>query len=226
MWKNYMLAALNVAVAGLPFLVGWDLVLYGVYCGFAVLLLGLTAWNPVGDWFSILFVFYAKAVPEEALIMPALRRYLREAISGKGYLKPKCRFYYAESRIPYFIPISRKRVVLSLALEDYLIHDYDGNLYRDVPDEAYIPNLVLSRKTLLLSIFCYVLSLRFIELWTIIAAVIVRLVFAARGGSQDDGSDLDRCRLGQGSLENQRVLQLHSRQNGGVRHEADDDRNL
>ena len=49
MWKNYMLAALNVAVAGLPFLVGWDLVLYGVYCGFAVLLLGLTAWNPVGD---------------------------------------------------------------------------------------------------------------------------------------------------------------------------------
>lgn len=94
MWKNYMLAALNVAVAGLPFLVGWDLVLYGVYCGFAVLLLGLTAWNPVGDWFSILFVFYAKAVPEEALIMPALRRYLREAISGKGYLKPKCRFYY------------------------------------------------------------------------------------------------------------------------------------
>ena len=39
MWKNYMLAALNVAVAGLPFLVGWDLVLYGVYCGFAVLLL-------------------------------------------------------------------------------------------------------------------------------------------------------------------------------------------
>ena len=126
MWKNYMLAALNVAVAGLPFLVGWDLVLYGVYCGFAVLLLGLTAWNPVGDWFSILFVFYAKAVPEEALIMPALRRYLREAISGKGYLKPKCRFYYAESRIPYFIPISRKRVVLSLALEDYLIHDYEG----------------------------------------------------------------------------------------------------
>ena len=111
--------------------------------------------------------------------MPALRRYLREAISGKGYLKPKCRFYYAESRIPYFIPISRKRVVLSLALEDYLIHDYDGNLYRDVPDEAYIPNLVLSRKTLLLSIFCYVLILRFIELWTIIAAVIVRLVFAA-----------------------------------------------
>lgn len=87
MWKNYMLAALNVAVAGLPFLVGWDLVLYGVYCGFAVLLLGLTAWNPVGDWLSILFVFYAKAVPEEALIMPALRRYLREAISGKGYLK-------------------------------------------------------------------------------------------------------------------------------------------
>ena len=179
MWKNYMLAALNVAVAGLPFLVGWDLVLYGVYCGFAVLLLGLTAWNPVGDWISILFVFYAKAVPEEALIMPALRRYLREAISGKGYLKPKCRFYYAESRIPYFIPISRKRVVLSLALEDYLIHDYDENLYRDVPDEAYIPNLVLSRKTLLLSIFCYVLILRFIELWTIIAAVIVRLVFAA-----------------------------------------------
>lgn len=59
MWKNYMLAALNVAVAGLPFLVGWDLVLYGVYCGFAVLLLGLTAWNPVGDWLSILFVFYA-----------------------------------------------------------------------------------------------------------------------------------------------------------------------
>lgn len=103
----------------------------------------------------------------------------REAISGKGYLKPKCRFYYAESRIPYFIPISRKRVVLSLALEDYLIHDYDENLYRDVPDEAYIPNLVLSRKTLLLSIFCYVLILRFIELWTIIAAVIVRLVFAA-----------------------------------------------
>ena len=28
-----------VAVAGLPFLVGWDLVLYGVYCGFAVFLL-------------------------------------------------------------------------------------------------------------------------------------------------------------------------------------------
>jgi len=137
MWKNYMLAALNVAVAGLPFLVGWDLVLYGVYCGFAVLLLGLTAWNPVGDWLSILFVFYAKAVPEEALIMPALRRYLREAISGKGYLKPKCRFYYAESRIPYFIPISRKRVVLSLALEDYLIHDYDENLYRDVPDGVH-----------------------------------------------------------------------------------------
>ena len=50
--------------------------------------------------------------------------------------------------------------------------------------------------------------------------------FVLRGGSQDDGSDLDRCRLGQGSLENQRVLQLHSRQNGGVRHEADDDRNL
>lgn len=104
MWKNYMLAALNVAVAGLPFLVGWDLVLYGVYCGFAVLLLGLTAWNPVGDWFSILFVFYAKAVPEEALIMPALRRYLREAISGKGYLKPKMQVLLCRKPNPLLYP--------------------------------------------------------------------------------------------------------------------------
>ena len=93
-------------------------------------------------------------------------------VSSGGYIRK--RLFKAK-----IIPISRKRVVLSLALEDYLIHDYDGNLYRDVPDEAYIPNLVLSRKTLLLSIFCYVLILRFIELWTIIAAVIVRLVFAA-----------------------------------------------
>lgn len=69
-------------------------------------------------------------------------------------------------------------MVLSLALEDYLIRDYDGSLYRDVPDEAYIPKLVLSRKALLLSIFCYVLILRFIELWMVIGAAVVRLVFA------------------------------------------------
>lgn len=104
-------------------------------------------------------------------------------VSSGGYIRKrlfKAKMQVLLCRKPdSLIPISRKRVVLSLALEDYLIHDYDENLYRDVPDEAYIPNLVLSRKTLLLSIFCYVLILRFIELWTIIAAVIVRLVFAA-----------------------------------------------
>ena len=69
----------------------------------------------------------------------------------------------------------RKRL-FKAKMQVLLCRKPDSLLY---PDEAYIPNLVLSRKTLLLSIFCYVLILRFIELWTIIAAVIVRLVFAA-----------------------------------------------
>lgn len=178
MWKNYGLAALNVAVAGLPILAGWDVSLYLIYWGLALLLLAMVVWNPVGELCVVWFVFHARRVPDEALIMPALRRYLRDATSKGDYLKQKCRFYYAESRIPYFIPISRERVVLSLALEDYLIQDHTGALYRDVPKEAYIPKMVFSRRLILLSILCYVLILRFIEVWTIVAVALVRFIGA------------------------------------------------
>ena len=174
MWKNYLFAALNVAVSGLGILLGWDLFLYSIYCAFAILLIALTAWNTIGDWCVILFAFHAKRVPQEALMMPALQRYLSQAVAGDKFLRPGCKFYYAESRIPYFIPISRKKVVLSLALEDYLIQDRNGSLYRDVPLDAYIPKVVFSRKVLLVSILCYVLILRFLEIWAIVAVAILK----------------------------------------------------
>lgn len=176
--KNYGLALLNVAVAGLLILVGWDWILYGFYFVSAVLFIALTAWNAVGDYIAVLFVFHARRVPQEAQITPALNRFCQSAtaagkISGNG-----CKFYYAESRIPYFIPISRRRIVLSTALEEYLIADKNGRLFCDVPALSYDPPIVFSRKVLLMSIICYVVVLRFGELMAIIGAAVVRFCMA------------------------------------------------
>ena len=175
--KNYALALLNMVIAGLPILLTWDPIIFLCYFGGAAAILALTAWNVVGDVIAIFCVFHGDLVPPDALIRPALDRYFKTA-ADQGLLRADAAAYYATSGTPYFIPLSGKRVMLSLALEDWLLQDGAGRLFQAVPREAYDAGVMASRKVLLLSLFCYVLVIRLMELWAIFFAVAIKAIMA------------------------------------------------
>lgn len=178
MWKNYMLAAINVMISSLPIWVTWSPIVGTYYCGGAVLFLLLFSWNTFGTFIVVHFAFRAKSLPQDAVIAPVLNQYLQTVI-GKGFMEERgSAIYYTGSKIPYYIPVNKWNIVISLALEERL-RRYGANLlFQRVPESMYDIKLMISRNVLLLSLISYTIVIRFMELWAIIFAVTVKLFFS------------------------------------------------
>ena len=178
MWKNYAVAAANILISSLPFFVTWEPVVGLCYCGIAVLLLVLLSWNMAGDYIVILFILHARRVPPDALIAPSLQQYLRYLSNHELKNRRAPCLYYADSKVPYYIPVSKKRAVVSLALEDRLLSDGEKLLIQGVPKNAYVSRIIISRKAALLSLAGYAVVIRIMELWAIFFAVAVKAIMA------------------------------------------------
>lgn len=178
MWKNYMLAAINVMISSLPIWITWPPIVATYYCGGAVLLLLLLSWNTLGTIIVVHFVFRAKPLHQDAAIAPALNQYLQTVI-GKGFMKERdSTIYYTGSESPYCIPVNKCNIVISLALEERLRRNGANLLLQGVPESMYDIKLMISRNVLLLSLISYAIVIRFMEFWAIIFAVAVKLIFS------------------------------------------------
>lgn len=177
MWRNYGLAAANILVSSLPILATWDPIVGICYCGISVLLLALLSWNVVGDFVAILFILRAKKLPSDAVIAPILKRYIHSLKNGEQQQRETA-LYYADSKIPYYMPVSTRNAVVSLALEDRLKQNGEQLLVEGVPKDAYTPKVIVSRKAALLSIASYAVVIRIMELWAIFFAVAVKAIMA------------------------------------------------
>ena len=193
-WKNYAVAAVNILVSSLPLFATWDPIVGICYCGATVLLLALLSWNMVGDFVVVLFILHAKEVPSNALIAPSLQRYLRYLLNHELKNQRAPSLYYADSKIPYYMPVSARSAVVSLALEDRLQRDGERLLIQGVPKDAYVPKIMISRKAALLSLASYAIVIRIMELWAIffffffkaIMALVMLITSGALFGSARD----------------------------------------
>lgn len=174
--RNYIFTVINILVAGLPIGLTWDLIAYLFYLAFVATFIALTAWNTVGDYIAILIVFRGKRNDKQ--ITHGIRRYLELATINSVLSPDDCKVYWTESTIAYLIPISQKRVVMSKPMMGCSHQDLGYRLFLSVPKEAYDNQMMLSRKVLLISIVCYVVVLRLMELWAIVALAILRFIFS------------------------------------------------
>ena len=178
MIKNYILTAANVLIAGWFLCLMFDPAFYLFYLTIAMLFLALLCWNAVGELLVVYIVFRARRMPVDALIAPVLQEYLTSETTNRNLLEEGCTVYYADSKVPFFLPVSRRRAVISLALENALIEYGAGVLRRGVPPETYIPQILFSRRLLLLAILVDSIMLRVMELLTIALAFLTRILFA------------------------------------------------
>lgn len=119
-----------------------------------------------------------KKVPQNALIMPSLQRYVRYLSNHELKNQRIPSLYYVDSKIPYYIPVSVRNAVVSLALENRLTQDGERLLIKGVSKDAYIPKVIISRKAALLSLAGYAIVIRIMELWAIFFAVAVKAIMA------------------------------------------------
>lgn len=178
MWRNYMVAAANILVSSFPLFMTWDPIVGICYCGISVLLLALLSWNAVGVFIVVQFILHAEKVPPNAVIAPILSRYVRHLMGKELKNQREPSLYYVDSKIPYYMPVSVRNAVVSLALEDRLERDGEGVLIRGMPKDAYVPKIIISRKAALLSLACYAVVIRIMEVWAILFAVTIRAIMA------------------------------------------------
>ncbi len=174
MIKNYIYSALCILTQALFCWKTWDMTGLLIYAGGISFCLLLLSWNALGERLVLWFVFRAQPMPEGTLMAPAVQTYLNDCRSG-DYLSPqKCIPYYADSETRYFMPLSRRRVVVSLALQDELIESGPVILFRGVPVESYAPSIMLSRMVLLFSILFYLLIIRIVEVFAVLTAFLIK----------------------------------------------------
>lgn len=178
MWKNYGLAAVNVLISSLPLLATWDPIVAAYYWLFLIALFALFSWNIVGDNFVARFIFHSKPLPFNAAIFSVIEEYFHSINKTAQEQNGHPVIYYTDSQTPYFIPISTKVFVVSLALQDMLDREGAGLLTQRIPKETYEPELLISQKVLLLSLISYTIVLRVMEFWAIFFAAAIKAIFA------------------------------------------------
>lgn len=156
----------------------WDPIVGLGYCGIAILLLVLLSWNIVGDFIAVRFILHAKKVPSNALITPILQRYFNYLSNHELKNQRIPSLFYANSKIPYYIPVSVRSAVISLAVESHLQLNGERLLIEGVPKDAYNPKIIISRKAALLSLASYAIVIRIMELWAIFFAVAIKAIMA------------------------------------------------
>lgn len=174
--KNYCLTILNIIIAGLPMLFIWEPKIYFCYFGSMCLFILLSSWNPLGEIVIILNLRAKKILRNQDMFF-ALNQYLKYLLKN-NLIEEQCSLYYTNIKFLSCFPISRKKLIVPLSMEDYIINKGTQFLISYIPKERYEANLMFSRRVLLLSIVGYAIVLRFIELWAIFFAFAVRVIFA------------------------------------------------
>lgn len=174
--KNYMLSALCILLMGLFCWNSWGTTICLLFLASVFLYLLLLSGSPLGELLILHFIFRARPMPSSAAMAPAVQTYL-ESCKSQGKLSPKKHTaYYADSETRYFMPLSKRRVVISLALQDELIESGPVILFRGVPPESYIPAVMLSRRVLLLLILGIFLILWIAEKLAILTALFIKAI--------------------------------------------------
>lgn len=176
MIKNYCLTILNIIIAGLPILFIWEPKIYFCYFGSMCLFVLLSSWNPLGE-IVIILNLRAKKILHNRDMFFALNQYLKYLLKN-NLIEEQCSLYYTNIKFLSCFPISRKKLIVPLNMEDQIINKGDQFLINSIPKERYETSLMFSRRVLLLSIVGYAIVLRIIELWAIFFAFAVRAIFA------------------------------------------------
>lgn len=176
MIKNYCFAVFNVVIAGLPILFTWEPKIYFWFLGSMYIFISLTSWNPLGEIIIILNLHAKKILHNEQMFF-ALNQYLKYLLKN-DLLEEQCALYYTNIQFLFCFPISRKKLIVPLCIENQIINQGIEFLIRSIPKERYENSFIYSRRVLLLSIVSYAIVLRFIELWIIFFAFAVRTIFA------------------------------------------------
>ena len=163
-------------VSSIPFFATWDPIIGIYYCEISILLIALLSWNVIGDLIVTRFILHARKIPPNAVIAPILKRYLNYLKTEELKNQREPVLYYADSKIPYYIPVSKRYAVISLALEDRLQRNGEKVLIKGVPENAYAPNIIISQKVALLSLASYTVAIRIMELWAIFFAMAVKAI--------------------------------------------------
>ena len=176
MIKNYGLTMLNICIAGLPILITWEPKIYFCYLGILCLFLLMLSWNPLGE-IIILLTIHAKKVPINSYMFSALNQYLEHLVIN-NFMEERCSVYYSDIKSTLCFPISRKRLIVPLNLECKIIKQGKQFLTDSTSEGIYSFAIIFSRRLLLLSIVGYVITFRIMEIWAIIFAFAVRIIFA------------------------------------------------
>ena len=80
--------------------------------------------------------------------------------------------------MPFFVPVSRRAFVVSVALQDSIIDFGEVFLLRNFPENSYNQAILYSRKCLLLTFIGYKISLRFLELWAVFFLIALKTIMS------------------------------------------------
>ena len=116
-----------------------------------------------------------KITPSEEEIMELLWKEARwmtiremmDHFKKNGKYPYKAKIVWVDSELPFFVPVSRRAFVVSVALQDSIIDFGEVFLLRNFPENSYNQAILYSRKCLLLTFIGYKISLRFLELWAV-----------------------------------------------------------
>lgn len=179
MGKKLLLSAVNILIISIPLYFIWGLYGYLYAVTFQICLIMLLFWNILGDIVIQRMVFHGKSLPNNAEMKPAIDRYFHYLESKKIIDRDESKtVIWTNSSLAYFIPISERSFVVSIALQDALIKNGSKLLLENISDSTYMPGVLFPRKILLLTVFTYVVTLRFLEIWAIIFAFGVKVILS------------------------------------------------
>lgn len=175
MYRNLLLSTVNILVIGLPIYCIWGIEVYIWFILLQIVLIDLVFWNIIGDNILIDKIFHGKLIPNNSAIKPIVNRYINQlASNGIVTIMESKRIVYSDSKIAFFIPISPNTFIVSLSLQDLLIKQGIQLLTNHIPTSVYTPQVMYSRKFLLLTLWGYKIMLKTLELWAIFFALAVK----------------------------------------------------
>ena len=168
MLKNVLLSLINISITAIPFFLIWDFEMYLVAILFQIVIIACTFWNIAGDVLIIRTVLNGKGIPNNSQIKSATTKYLNY-LESKDLIETQKQklIYWANSSVPYFLPVSKRTFVISSALQDYLVRQGAQALIKQFPNEMFATSIIFSRKILLLTVLSYRIIMKVLEWWGI-----------------------------------------------------------
>lgn len=210
--KNYVVTVMVSFMSGLPFLFMEDVgyILFISDITLIILYILLTCWNSIGDYIIINYVLKGRIIESDAAMLP----YIVDFYYSKSQNKDKkCKIYYTQSKIPYFILINPSNIIVSLGTEDRIINYKSDILCSAVPNEVFEKHSQYSRKILLLSLVIIPIVNKLIQLGTTLVFKFAEIVWGlaaviASGALFGSGEDIVNSFSG-GSLIGKILLKIN-----------------